>query len=371
MSAKRNIFFLNDVQDVWLFNTLVRRNDLVVYNTIGKITSPHLHYDILEKYLVGNIGCQLVSMNKIKTLKNLENTINSECNFFITKECHPYTSLDVPLDIRQSVSPVRDKTISIGWVGESTVSYADHRYRIRDKYLYHFVEPQLVPVYQSFGLTKNIVANNPKYYFLNETDRDELCRLLGLDPQKRYVTLLITKLHDYSDNQLKILGHILQHCDKVGLQVIFKTKMKYNDFGRELVKYDHFFSGDNIQFHQTLALMCVSNLVIGFSSCASLEAETIGVPFVNFWKNELHDIDTHVDKQNLEWLYKNFHETASKIKRNYGYRLAQKNTTFNIRTSKKYDYNRIKNELQSFLDKASNPAIIPKFPIHPVWSAIY
>ena len=371
MATKRNIFFLNDIQDIWLFNALFRHDDLVIYNVSDKITSPHKSQSTLEKYLVDNLGCQLASVKEIKTFDNFENIIKSECKYFITKECHPYTSLQVPVEVRQSPSPVKDKTISIGWVGESTISYADRRYEIRDKYLYHFIEPQLVPIYQSFGVTKNIIPSSPKYYFLNDLNRDSACSSLGLDPQKRYVTLLITKFHDYSDNQMKILDYILQYCDENELEIIFKTKIKYHNFGRDTIKHAHFFGGDNIQFHQTLALMYVSNFVIGFSSCASLEAETIGVPFINFWKNEPHDVDTPVDEQSMEWLYENFHETASKISRNYGYRLAQKDTTFNIRPSNRSAYLQIKDELSSFLDKALTLNVVEKFPIHPIWSAIY
>ena len=183
---KKRIFFLNDIQDMWLFNNLLQGGDEILYNTTGKITSPHHAL----KFLGANF--KLTSWRELG--KDYVRYID-KCDAFITKECHPFTGLDVSLDTRTSPSPLKDKTYSISWVGESAATNfnKDCRNDIRGKFRYHFVDPLLVPLYTRLGLKEGIIPNNPKYYFLNGLNRKKACQLLGLDNNKKYITILVTK----------------------------------------------------------------------------------------------------------------------------------------------------------------------------------
>jgi len=365
---KKRAFFINDIQDYWLFNQLVRVGDDIFYNTTNKITSPHRSLSQLEQS--GLVFTKFISWREIK--QNFTKFLE-DYDYFITKECHPFTSLDVPLSTRISPSPVKDKTFSIGWVGESIISHppGDSRYNIKDKFLYHFIEPQLIPIYKNLGFGKNIIGNSPKYYFLNSLNRKSACQLFGLDHTKKYATILVTKAHEPTLNEDKILDHIIQYCNKNDIEVIFKTKMKYLDFYRDKIKHQYFFPGDNWMFHQTLALMMISHFVIGFSSAAALEAEAVGVPFINFWKTEDHDREYSVDEQDLGFLHENFHRLASKARRNWVYRLAQSENIFNIKASKLYEYSTIRDALHNFLELAHEPIQVQKFDVHPLWNQIY
>jgi len=367
--GKKKAFFLNDLQDYWLFNELIGIGDDIFYNTTPKVTSPHHLVSRLSQ--LKPVPPNLISWREIKQdfaaiLDNYDS--------FITKECHPFSGTSVSRDVRKSPSPVREKTFSVGWLGESASHWAhkDYLYNIRDKFLYHFVEPQLVPIYEKCGFTENIIGDSPKYYFLNSLNRKKACQLLGLDYTKQYMTILVTKFHDYTSNEEKILDHIIRYCNDNDIGIIFKTKMKYHDFYQSNIKHQYFFSGDCWMFHQTLALMMISNFVVGFSTAASLEAEFMGVPFINFWKIEEHDTEFPVDIQDLEFIQNNFHLICAKTRcRNIAYRLAFSKNIFNIKKSDAYEYDTIKDSLQNFLESAEEPIQVRKFDVHPLWRQIY
>ena len=107
---KKRIFFLNDIQDMWLFNSLIQAGDEILYNSTGKITSPH--------HALKSLGTNFKLTSWRELGKDYVGYIDN-CDAFITKECHPFTSLDVSLDTRTSPSPLKDKTYSISWVGVS------------------------------------------------------------------------------------------------------------------------------------------------------------------------------------------------------------------------------------------------------------
>ena len=361
---KKRVFFLNDIQDFWLFNSLIQPGDEIVYNSTSKITSPHHAIDFLSP------NFKLTSW--IELGENYVDTLN-ECDAFITKECHPFTSLDVPLESRLSPSPLKDKTYSISWVGESAATHFNDDYRndIRGKFKYHFVQPSLVPIYANLGLTKGIVPSNPKYYFLNNLDRKKACQMLGLDHQKKYVTILVTQAHQPTSNEIKILDHIIEYCNRNDIGIIFKTKVKYHNFYQENIRHEYFFSGNNWGYHQALVLMMVSNFTIGFSTSASLEAERMGVPFISFWRTEKHDKTYDVNYQDLEFFHENFDKAVRLANKNLSYRIPQSDKTFVIKKSEEYEYNKIKDNLDIFLHSTQESVEVPKFDVHPYWREIY
>ena len=67
------------------------------------------------------------------------------------------------------------------------------------------------------------------------------------------MTILVTRTHSPTSNEIKILDHLIQYCNNNDIGIIFKTKIKYHNFYRENIKHQYFFSGDQIGFHQTLA----------------------------------------------------------------------------------------------------------------------
>ena len=361
---KKRTFFLNDIQDFWLFNELIQEGDEILYNSTGKITSPHHALKLLKP------NFKLTSWVKLGKdyLKHLDN-----CDAFITKECHPFTGLDVSLDIRTSPSPLKDKTYSISWVGESLATNINKNCRndIRDKFRYHFVDPVLIPLYNKMGLIEGIVPGNPKYYFLNNLNRKKACQLLGLDHHKKYATILVTQAHEPTPNEIKILDRIIEHCNENDVGIIFKTKIKYHNFYRKNIKHDYFFSGNKLRFHETLILMLISNFTVGFSTSAALEAEFMGVPFISFWRTEKHDKEFGVDIQSLEFFHENFDKAARIADKNLSYRMAQSDNIFVVKKSETCEYNRIKHDLDLFLQATEPRTEFSKFDISRRWEEIY
>ena len=361
---KKRVFFLNDIQDFWLFNSLIRFGDEIVYNSTSKITSPHHTIDSLKP-----------NFKLTDWLEMGKNYVDAliDCDAFITKECHPFTSLDVDLKVRASPSPLKDKTYSISWVGESAATNfnEDCRNNVENKFKYHFVQPSLVPLYTSIGLTEGIIPSNPKYYFLNTLDRKKACQMLGLDHQKKYATILVTQAHQPASNEIKILDHIIQYCNRNDIGIIFKTKVKYHNFYRENIKHEYFFSGNKWEYHQTLVLMMVSNFVLGFSTSASLEAECMGVPFISFWRTEKHDKVFDVNCQDIEFFHENFDKAVRLANKNLSYRIPQSDKTFVVKKSEEHEYNKIKDKLDVFLHSTQELVKVPKFDVHPYWKEIY
>jgi predicted glycosyltransferase len=199
-----------------------------------------------------------------------------------------------------------------------------------------------------------------------------------LDEAREYVTILVTAAHKPTSNEVKILDHIIEHCNKNDIDIIFKTKMKYDDFYRQNIKHEYFFNGNDF-YHQTLSLMLISNFTVGFSTSASLEAELIGTPFISFWRTEKHDQEFDVDSQDLEFFYENFDEAIKLANKSLTYRMAQSDNIFVIKKSDRHEYNRIKDDLDLFLQATCAPSCAarnvpsewPKFLAHSLWREIY
>ena len=117
--------------------------------------------------------------------------------------------------------------------------------------------------------------------------------------------------------------------------------------------------------------MLISNFTVGFSTSASIEAELMGTPFISLWKHERHDKEFNVTSQNLEFFYENFDKVISLSDNNMSYRVAQSENTFIVKNDPVYEYNRIKDNLDLFLQSMPVRTQFPKFEVHPLWEEIY
>ena len=257
----------------------------------------------------------------------------------------------------------------MSWSGESSIASNQYIDGVRDNYKIHFCESQYIPIYNLLGFN-NLSAKIPKFYILNQLDRNTACSILNLDPNKKYVTFIITTglsavpghpmsrkgvaEHLYTENNFKILDSIQQYCSENNIVTIQKNKLKY---GTENcgVKTDMFLGGDNMFYHQTLLLMSISEFSVGFASSAVLEAESMNCNYINFCPSKLKSIDeSREDFVNPNQPPYSLHCL-----------LAREKSTFNIYTSSKIQS--IENELFEFINNSSPDNFQTKHPEHEIF----
>ena len=147
----KRLFYIHDIQDLWLFNSLLKKGDTLVYNkTSNKCTAPHWFLDQLQDF-------KLISF---KGDFNALNTLIDNFDQFITKEGLPFSA-----DYLSSNPSVRKrnktKLISLGWIGESATTSTPYYRAVKNNCKLHFCAQQLVPVYQALGF-KNVSGQEPK-----------------------------------------------------------------------------------------------------------------------------------------------------------------------------------------------------------------
>ena len=331
----KKLFYIHDIQDLWLFNSLLKKGDSIVYNkTSNKCTSPHNFLDQLQDF-------KLISF---KGDFNALNALIDNCDQFITKECLPFTHtyLSAFPKIRKRN---KNKIISISWNGESLVPAAPYLESVKNNYKLHFCEPSQLNFYKDSGF-KNLSTQIPKYYLFNTLTRKKACDVLGLDTAQKYVTFIISSggglfssglsKDVYSKNNHELVSFIKQYCSHNNIQILLKSKLKHNK-NQEGLKGDKSFHGDNVFFHQTLLLLAVSEFSVIFGSSAGIEAQAINAPCVFFLSDELIDIN----KWNIS-----------------------KSTTLSV-----FPHTPIKDlkrKTKSFLQKARPPSLPQTFPVHPL-----
>ena len=233
------IFFLADIQDIWLFNYFLKPGHKLICAKGSKVTSPHRFKEKLEKRGYNVIPFEGRDHEDFK--KELE-----DCDFFITKECLPF----------YEKHDFADKVISICWTAESGSKESRHHINIEGAYKFHYSEKIFEPLYQKLGY-ENIVYTNPKYYFLNNLTREKACQVLGLSPEEKYITIFSGQFttcdsgsFNMDDRAFEFVRFIEDFCDKNGYKILLKNKMKYGGYLKNAINYFKFFGGDNLIYHQ-------------------------------------------------------------------------------------------------------------------------
>jgi len=307
----------------------MEKESIVIINRTDKITSPCNFIDRLQDYNV-----------KIFAGNNSEfRSMIDSCKYFITKECLPFFGHN----------EFYDKTISVSWVGESLYTPSPPPYNITGCYKYHFVESQLVPLYLNRGF-KRISSLIPKYYMFNGVDRESVCKILGLDSDKKYVTIFTNRFFSFEPKCTRIFNKILGYCKNNNINVVIKNKLKYGNFMCDSKQHNNHFSGDNIFYHQSLLLNSISEFSIGFGSGSALEAECLYSPFINFWH---HKKTSGIELEN------DIGYSGST------YRLCGGSTTYNVHQG--VDYDDIKDSLFDFIGLSSKHSFDQKFEIHNIF----
>ena len=276
----KRIFYIHDIQDIWLFGVLLVPGSTLIYNTQSqKSTSPSRFLDKLDNFNLIPFSGDYENLNSF-----IEKT-----DQFITKECLPYTSvyLSKHPQIRKQN---QKKIISLGWIGESSDPGTVYHKAVYNNYKIHFCASPLVPIYNKMGF-RHISCTEPKFTKLNELTRDKACSILGLNPTHKYATFLITSgggasrhgfmKHLYSPKNRNLINFIKNYCADNNIKIILKNKRKHQK-NREGLTGDFTFNGYNIFYHETLLLQSLSEFTIGFGSSSVLEAEYLGAPYVNF-----------------------------------------------------------------------------------------
>lgn len=319
------LFFIADIQDIWLFSYLFTRLNSfkIVYKKSGKVTSPHHYIKFFEQ--ISSDVFRFTGLDDEKFIKEVDN-----CDYFITKECLPFVE----------DGPYSKKIIGISWVGETiakTHDLSSARPPNPKKIVYgcenFYIEKQLKEFYDYLKFKTK--PTSPKYYFLNNSSREDICKILGLDSKKKYFTIFSNPNVNLDKRVLKIFDHIRELGSSLGYECIIKNKMKYGDYLRNSIDHSFFFDGSPILYHPGIMLQSVSEFSIGFATSASVESEAIGSRFISFWRHEIEDRDT---------IFNSIFEIGN------GYRWAQSENTFNICTTSTLES--IVNELDKFIRKS-------------------
>tara|TARA_B100000214_G_scaffold363144_1_gene328348 strand:- start:75 stop:1121 length:1047 start_codon:yes stop_codon:yes gene_type:complete len=283
---KNIVFFLNDIQDMWLISYLLRPGSHVLYRRTGKITSPHFHLKTLN-YLKLNL-VEVTGEKDPQFISALEN-----CDYFVTKECLPF----------HGEHRFREKVISIGWFAEGVhlpginhpVPGGEKGYNIRDAYLRHYIAEEGIPFLKYLGY-ENVFGKSPKYYCLNMFDRESACQRLGLDPARKYMMIMPNPIYDFSQENIEILRAITEYCNKNSITAILKNKMKYGEFLKDQIENAVFLGGNDLVVHQTLLALNICEFSVGRVTCAVAESERVGGRFISLWREEAVTHDDGMEK---------------------------------------------------------------------------
>ena len=322
------LFFISDIQDIWLFSYLFDRlgSFKIAYKKSGKVTSPHNFIDYFNK--ISKESFRFTGLDDEKFTKEVK-----ECDYFITKECLPFVDN----------GEFSEKIIGISWVGETIAKTHDlsssqppNPKKIIKGCKHFYVDSQLKEFYDF--LEFNVKPTSPKYYFLNNTSREDICKALGLDHNKKYFTVFSNPNVYIDDRVIKIFNHISKFAKDMGYECIVKNKMKHGNYARDDIEHTFFCDGGpQFKCHPGIMLQSISEFSIGFATSAAIEAEALGSRFISLWRHEIKDMDS---------IFSSILEIGN------GYRWAQSENIFNICTSDNLES--IVNKLDEFIEKSSN-----------------
>ena len=316
-----DVIFLADAQDLWLFNYFffsAKKTGIeikVIYFPSRKWTCPTIALDHLHAYGIPKEN--LISYEGVDSSSFKQHA--GGCRWFITKDFLP----------QGLGKEILRKMIVVSWVGESArrESHNERHGIVVPGYKRLYVENAISPLYDHLGHFSH--SPSPKYQFLSWRPREHLCRALGLDPSKKYVTVFTnpnfncepessTGLLPFDSRVKEIFDHIIGWCKKNDIKIILKNKAKHANSYRDQLYHDKFVQGNPSWFHNGLMLMTLSEFSVGLATSAAVEAEELGTRFISFWQHPYQPID--------DTLY----EDILIPQRGQGYRLAQGKDTFRI-----------------------------------------
>ena len=291
MSA--DILFLKDIQDVWLFSHFIENGYFQKNHKLYFMIETTAKISAVQNWpgFVKSLGINETNMFAFEGEKSESFKMALEkCRYFITKDFLPFESL----------TQFSEKLVVLSWVGEST-NRAPHGYNkkfAQPGYRKLYCEKILVPVYQHMGFEAD--EKIPKYYFLNNNSRSDICRMLDLDPEKKYVTVFNNMWFNGDaktgarDNNLtvrtkEIYDYIISQAQKRGYEIIVKNKMKYDAAKYSAVPgshYDKYSAGTPSLYHTGISLMAISEFSVGLATAAAIESEHLGTRFISFWKHD-------------------------------------------------------------------------------------
>jgi len=339
-----DILFLKDIQDVWLFSHFIEnaKNRKIKLYFMIETTEKVSAVQRWPKF-VGELGINQSNMILFEgeNSNSFKRALES-CRYFITKDFLPF----------ESITGFAKKLIVLSWVGESA-NRSPHIYNkkfAQPGYARLYCEKLLTQVYEHMGFESD--SRIPKYYFLNKKSRKDLCEIIGLDPEKKYITVFNNMWFNgdatkgVRKNKLalqtrEIYDHIISKARNKGYEVIIKNKMKYDASNYKSVPesyYDKYSPGTPSLYHTGIVLMSLSEFSVGLATSASVESEHIGSRFISFWK---HD---HASGKAL------FEDIASGS--GQCYRLAQGKNTFNVGVND--NLADIIDNLEIFIDSSSS-----------------
>lgn len=261
-------FTVSDVQDFHLYSYLVdfyidkKENVILLYdNVVDKITSPKNNKKILNSF-----QCDKIKYSSMKECIDL----SSEMDLVITNEGQPF----------QGNIKVNSKIIGLSW----TMEYYVHGPRFLNLVDRFYVDCSYNQLFKTYDLSQyNVIYNkHPKYYILNNKNKENICEQLSIDSNKKYVTFLGPAPAQKIDKKIKDMYALGNLFKEMGYTIIIKQKPKCPKL-TEICNYDIKFLHKHPKYSTSAMLSYISDFVVGFNTSGVVESARINTPFINLY----------------------------------------------------------------------------------------
>ena len=262
-------FCLTDIQDYHLYGYLIdyyisKSHNITIFydNTVKKTTSPCRNMDMVKQF-----SCQYSHYKDA----NHCNKLVSDYDILITNEGMPFKS-------RINIFP---DLYALSWATE----YYVHGPRYLNMCKYFFCDCSKDALKDTFDFnkysTKVIYGCHPKYYILHNKNKNDVCRELDLDSDKRYVTVFGPAPAQNWLAKSKDIIKLVKEIKKRGYFIIYKQKPKSKDVS--VCYYDQKMLHKHKKYSTSLMLTYISDFTIGFNTSAVVESVRTATPFINLY----------------------------------------------------------------------------------------
>lgn len=262
-------FVVTDIQDFHLYAFLVdlyidKKHDVKLYynSVLKKVTSPKKNIKLVKQY-----KCSYDSYSDMKDcIKKV-----SDRDIVFTNEGMPFEYVNLPF-----------KMIALSWATEAYV-HGKRFLNICDSF---FCDCSYDVLKDAFDFSKYkckvIYDKHPKYYILQNKTRKDVCDILGLDENPKYVTVLgPAPAQDYKP-RLKEIRKLVDFFKNNGYKIIYKQKPKCPDLVN-ICYYDIEMFHKHKKYSTSLLLTYISDFVVAFNSSGVVESIRTDTPFVNLF----------------------------------------------------------------------------------------
>ena len=265
----RIAFVVTDAQDIFLYSHLIelykeKSHKVLIYFDASsrKTTSISRNKKIIDQFDVPTV--------KYHSAKEcLKKTSGNELDVVITNEGMPFRNgMKVPFMF-----------IALSW----TIEHCVHGSRFLNMCDYFFCDDEIVKSFAKLSKykTKVLYDSHPKYYCLHNKTKEQVCKMLGLPPNQKYVTVLGPAPALHSQRRIKDIRKIVDYFIDQGYKIVYKRKPKDRDI--KICNCHYSMAHNHKKYSTAVLLSYLSDFVIGFNTSGIIESVHIGTPFINFF----------------------------------------------------------------------------------------